>query len=235
MRDEALLPGHPAPPRIADPPASRYRLSHVSSSPRAPRRSLVLAVLSLAGCSHSVLIQRDDQTYRAAIDRYQRTRQMITASLAPDDDQAMFLQAEGFYRYRFAPPGRSAASYLAQGTAALINLPVLDSLASSLDMYSLRVRIDDAAVQLWESLLFHNPSTPLRPLTLYRLGWAYRNTLASGFPGSSEAAFDQLAQQFPGSPLAPLAVAARRVPWKSQSKATAWSIVPGLGQMYTGH
>lgn len=189
----------------------------------------------VGGCGHSVLIRGDDQTYRAAIERYRRTRQLVAASLAPDDDQAMFLQAEGFYRYRFAPPGRSAASYLAQGTAAIINLPVLDSLASALDLYSLRVRIDDAAVQLWESLLIDHPATPLRPLALYRLGWAYRNTLASGFPGSSDGAFEQLGREAPGTPLAGLAGEARGVPWKSQGKATAWSIVPGLGQMYTGH
>jgi hypothetical protein len=111
---------------------------------------------------------------------------------------------------------------------------VLDSLAGSLDLYSLRIRTNDAAVQLWESLLERNPATPLRPLTLYRLGWAYRNAIAAGFPGSSDGAFAELSAKFPGSPLAPLAAEVRRMPWKSQASATAWSIVPGLGQMYAG-
>jgi hypothetical protein len=198
-------------------------------------RIAMAAALAVAapGCGTSVLIHRDDVTYRGAIDHFQRTRQLIAASLAPDEDQAIFLQAEGFFRYRFAPPGRSVGSYLAQATASIIDLPVLDSLAGSLDLYSLRIRTNDAAVQLWESLLERNPASPLRPLTLYRLGWAYRNAIASGFPGSSDQAFDELAK-LAGSPLAPLAAEARRVPWKSQGAATAWSIVPGLGQMYAG-
>jgi hypothetical protein len=196
---------------------------------------VVLALVLVAGgCGHSVLIQRDDLTYRRAIDHFQRTRQLVAASLAPDDDQAIFLQAEGFFRYRFAPPGRSFGSYVAQATASIIDLPVLDSLAGSLDLYSLRVRTNDAAVQLWETLLERDPSSPLRPLTLYRLGWAYRNSIASGFPGSSERAFDELTSKYPDSPLAPLAAEAKQVAWKSQGSATAWSIVPGLGQMYAG-
>lgn len=196
---------------------------------------LACALVALAGgCGHSVLIHRDDPTYRRAIDHFQRTRQLVTASLAPDEDQAMFLQAEGFFRYRFAPPGRSLGSYLAQATASIIDLPVLDSLAGSLDLYSLRVRTNDAAVQLWETLLARDPSTALRPLALYRLGWAYRSSIASGFPGSTEHAFGEITSKFAGSPLAALAVEARKVPWKSQTSATAWSIVPGLGQMYAG-
>jgi hypothetical protein len=194
----------------------------------------VIALALVAGCSHSVLIHRDDASYRRAIDHLQRTRKLVAASLAPDEDQAIFLQAEGFFRYRFASPGRSVGSYLAQGTAAIINLPVLDSLAGSLDLYSLRVRTNDAAVQLWETLLVRDPSTTLRPLALYRLGWAYRSSIASGFPGSSERAFGELTAKYAGSPLAALAVEARNLPWKSQASATAWSIVPGLGQMYAG-
>jgi hypothetical protein len=195
--------------------------------------ALVLAVV-LGGCGQSVLIHRSDPSYRRAIEHLQRTRQLVTESLAPDDDQAIFLQAEGFFRYRFAPPGKSFGSYLAQATASIIDLPVLESLAGSLDLYSLRIRTNDGAVQLWETLLARNPSTPLRPLTLYRLGWAYRKSIASGFPGSSEMAFDQLITKQPGSPLAPIAAQAKQVPWKSQARATAWSIVPGLGQIYAG-
>jgi hypothetical protein len=145
----------------------------------------------------------------------------------------MFLQAESMFRYRFAPPGKSFAAYAAQAAASAIDLPVLDSFAGALDLYSLRIRSDDGAVHIWETLLARHPTTPLRPLVLYRLGWAYRSSLASGLPGSTELAFDELATRT-DSPLAPLAAEAVRVPWKSQGTATALSIVPGLGQIYTG-
>ena len=205
---------------------------------RTPRVALgvavVVAIWALAGCGHSVLIHQGDTSYRRAITHLQRTRQLVTESLAPDEEQAIFLQAEGFFRYRFSPPGKSFGSYLAQATASIIDLPVLESFAGSLDLYSLRIRTNDGAVQLWETLLARDPATPLRPLTLYRLGWAYRNSIASGFPGSSEMAFDELIAKHPGSPLAPIAAQAKHVPWKSQGSATAWSIVPGLGQIYAG-
>lgn len=203
-------------------------------SPTAGWPAVVLAAFALAGCSHSVLIRGDDTAYRRAIEHYKHTRQLVAEALASDDDQAMFLQAEGLYRYRFAPPGRSVESYLAQTVASAIDLPVLDSLAGALDLYSLRLRTCDGAVQLWESLLAHSPSTPLRPLALYRLGWAYRSSLASGLPRSSDEAFDELIARHAGTPLAQLAAEARQTPWKSQGSATAWSIVPGLGQIYAG-
>ncbi len=197
-------------------------------------RAIVIAVaLSVAGCGTSVLIRHDDTTYRASIDHFQRARRLVAASLAPDDDQAMFLQAEGLYRYRFDRPGRSASSYIAQGVAAVIDLPVLDSLAGSLDLYSLRLRSDDGAVHLWETLLERAPSTPLRALTLYRLGWAYRSTQASGLPSDSDKAFDAV-NCTGDARMAQLAIAAKATKWKSQDAATAWSIVPGLGQMYVG-
>jgi len=193
------------------------------------------AVAAIAlGCGGSALIQRDDGAYRRSLDHYKRTRELVTATLATDDDQAMFLQAEGLYRYRFAAPARSVGSYVAQTVAATINFPVLDSLSGSLDVYSLRLKSYDGAVQLWESLLARSPTTALRPLTLYRLGWAYRNSVASGLPGSSERAFDELVERYPTSPLAPLAAVARKGRWKSPGRATALSLWPGLGQIYAG-
>jgi len=203
---------------------------------RTPAR-IALAVLGLVmsgGCGHSALIRSDDRTYQRAIERFKRTRRLVAESLATEDDQAMFMQAEGLFRYRFAPPGRGFASYLAQTAASTIDLPVLDSFAGALDLYSLRLKTYDGAVQLWESLLAHDPSTPLRPLALYRLGWAYRNSIASGLPGGSEQAFDELIAKHAGSPFAPLAGQAKQVPWKSLDSATAWSIVPGMGQIYAG-
>jgi hypothetical protein len=196
-------------------------------------RLAAIAVVALAGCGASVLIRQNDTTYRSAIDHYQRVRRLVAASLAPEDDQAMFLQGEALYRYRFERPPRSAASYIAQGIAAVIDLPVLDSLSGSLDLYSLRLRSYDGAVHLWETLLERDPTTPLRALTLYRLGWAYRNTQASGLPRDSDKAFDAV-NCTGDAATAQLAIAAKATRWKSQDAATAWSIVPGLGQMYVG-
>jgi hypothetical protein len=147
----------------------------------------------------------------------------------------MFLQAEALWRYRFEPAPRSALSYLALAGAAIIELPVLESYSGSLDLYNLRVKTGDGAIQLWETLLARDPQTPLRPLVLYRLGWAYRNVIASGFPRTSDEAFDEIAAHAASSPVAPFAAAARHVAHKSQSTATLWSIAPGAGQIYTRH
>src|SRR5580704_4784690 len=182
------------------------------------RSVLVVAALT-ASCGHSVLISHDDATYRRAIERYQRARQLIAASLAPDDEQVMFMQAESLFRYRFAPPPRSVGSYLAEVAASVIDLPTLEALAGSLDLYSLRLKSYDGSVQLWESLLELAPATTLRPLVLYRLGWAYRNATAAGLPRTSEKAFDEL-EHITSSPLAALVHDARRVPSKSPSAAT---------------
>jgi hypothetical protein len=199
-----------------------------------PRRAWLVVAAIACGCGHSALIPRDDTAYRLSLERYKRTRQQVAASLAPDDDQAMFLQAEGLYRYRFAQPGRSFGSYLAQTAASAVDLPVLEAFAGAIDLYSLRLKTHDGAVQIWETMLARNPDSPLRPLALYRLGWAYRNSIASGLPGTSEGAFDEILARHAASPVAPFAAAARRVPWKSEGRATMWSLVPGLGQIYAG-
>jgi hypothetical protein len=196
------------------------------------RAILAMLLCAVTACSGSVLIARDDHTYRTAIARYRRTREAVRASLAPDDEQAMFMQAEAMYRYRFLPPPRSSASFAAQVAASAIDLPVLESVSGSFDLQALRLKTYDGAVQLWESLLANSPTTSLRDITLYRLGWAYRNTQVSGFKRESKDAFDELAKS--DSALAPLAVAARATPSKSTGAATAWSIIPGAGQIYTG-
>jgi hypothetical protein len=200
----------------------------------APRAWLALGVAALCSCSHSALIRSNDTAYRRSLEHLQRTRQLVAASLAPDDEQAMFLQAEGLFRYRFASPGRAIGSYIAQTLAAAVDFPVLDSLAGDLDLYSLRLKSCDGAVQLWETLLARSPSTPLRPLTLYRLGWAHRNAMASGLPGGSDESFDELIARHAGTPLASLAAEARRTTWRSPGHATALSILPGMGQIYAG-
>jgi hypothetical protein len=199
------------------------------------RRAAVVAAVALAtSCAHSVLIARDDTTYRRALERYRRMRQLVTQTLAPDSEQDEFMMAEGLFRYRFAAPQRNPVSYVAEIGASLVDIPALEALAGSLDLFSLRLKTNDGAVQLWETLLANDPTTPLAPLALYRLGWAYRKTVVSGLPRDSDRAFDALIKQHPESELVPLAVAAKQVLWKSPGKATAWSLVPGLGQIYVG-
>jgi hypothetical protein len=191
--------------------------------------------LALASCSSSVLVRPDDQAFERAVTRLERTSARVEALHAPAREAAIFLQAEGFYRYRFTPPPRGALSYLAEVAAAATDFPAFQSLAGSLDLLDLRLRSDDAAVQLWETLLANHPTTSLRPLTLYRLGWAYRSSGASGFPRESgDEAFDALIVQAKGTPLAALALEAKAVPWKSKDSAAGWSVVPGLGQFYVG-
>jgi hypothetical protein len=194
----------------------------------------LFVVFVCAGCAHSALIDRDDVDYRRAVERYAVTRRLVTESLAPDDDQEMFLMAEAMFRYRFAAPARSPAGYVAEIGASIIDVPALESLAGSLDLFSLRLKTNDGAVQLWETLLSRDRDTPLAAFTLYRLGWAYRKSVVSGMPRNSDRAFDDLIAQHPASPLVPLATAAKHVRWKSPRAATAWSLIPGAGQMYAG-
>src|SRR3954469_8200749 len=107
----------------------------------APRAWLALRrAAALCSCSDSALSRSNDTAYRRSLQRLQHTRQLVAASLAPDDEQAMFLQAEGLFRYRFAAPGRAIGSYVAQTMAAAVDFPVLDSLAGDLDLYSLRLK-----------------------------------------------------------------------------------------------
>ncbi|MEP6652379.1 MAG: hypothetical protein ABJA82_03415 [Myxococcales bacterium] len=119
--------------------------------------------------------------------------------------------------------------------AAITDFPALQSIAGSLDLLDLRLRSSDAAVQLWETFLIKYPGSVLRPLTLYRLGWAYRNSGAAGLPRKSgDEAFNALVAEARTEPLANLALKAREIPWKSKDSAAAWSVVPGLGQFYVG-
>jgi hypothetical protein len=199
------------------------------------RPVLLAACLTLGACSTSVLVRPDDPTFALASQRLQRTATQVEALPAPAPEKLLFLQAEAFYRYRFAPPPRGAMSYLAEIAATATEFPALMSLAGSLDLMNLRLRSTDASVQLWETLLASHPTTPLRPLTLYRLGWAYRNLGAAGMPRESgDEAFDALVTEAKGTPLAALALEAKAVPWKSKDTAAAWSAVPGLGQFYAG-
>jgi hypothetical protein len=195
---------------------------------------IALIALLVAGCGGNVLVRRDDRTFAHALERLAHTEAEVQASAATAEEKTMFLQAESLYRYRFDPPGRSLGNYLAQTLAVASEFAPLQALATSAGMFELRLRTHDGAVQLWETLLDRHPSTALRPLALYRLGWAYRSVNVSGFPRSGEAAFDEVVASAPVSPLAALAREARAVPWKSQDEATELSVIPGLGQIYAG-
>lgn len=188
-----------------------------------------------SACSSSIVIRADDPLFARAQAQLARTKATVATSGASDAEQVTFLQAENFYRYRFTVPPRSLATQLALTAAVVVELPALHALAGSLDLIDLRLRSYDAAVQLWETLLALHPTSPLRPLALYRLGWAYRSAGVGGLPRESgDEAFALLVRDHPASPLAPLSRAALATAWKSKGTATALSIIPGLGQMYVG-
>jgi hypothetical protein len=199
------------------------------------RAALVAASAALSACSSSVLIRPDDATFARATARLERTAARVEALGAPPAERTLFLQAEGFFRYRFMPPPRGALSRAAEVAATITEFPALQSYAGSLDLLDVRLRANDAAVQLWETLLAAHPTTRLRALSLYRLGWAYRSTGVAGLPRESgDEAFDALVAEAPRTPLAALALDAKHAPWKSKGTAAAWSVVPGLGQLYVG-
>jgi hypothetical protein len=199
-------------------------------------RTLCTLLLSSTACSSSMLVRHDDASFLHAQARLERVASIVEAeAAATSTERRLFLQAESFYQYRFEPPPRTAGSYLAQAAAVTFDFPALQALAGSMDLLELRLRTYDGAVQLWETLLSRHPNTALRPLVLYRLGWAYRNSGAVGFPRESgDEAFALLVREHPSSPLAALAKHARDAQWKSRDKATSLSIVPGLGQFYVG-
>ena len=198
-------------------------------------RVVALTVFLSACSATSVLIHDNDTTFSEGQERLERTNKIVDELKVPVRESTLFLQAESFYRYRFEPQPRGAAMYLAEAAAALTDFPAFQSLAGSLDLQDLRYRSPDSAVQLWESLLTHYPQTSLKPLTLYRLGWAYRNTGARGLPRESpDEAFDELIKERPGSPFALLAQDAKNVSWKSKDTAATRSLLPGLGQIYVG-
>jgi hypothetical protein len=190
----------------------------------------------MGGCStSSVLIRPDDQAFTQSQQRLQRTITEVDEAKPQPVERVLFLQAESFYRYRFAPPLHNRMSYLAEAAAVTTDFPAFQSLAGSFDLVDLRLRASDSAIQLWETLLSQYPQTTLRPLTLYRLGWAYRNASAAGLPRRSpDEAFDLLINEQPASPIAGLAREAKAVPWKSKTTAAMWSVIPGLGQLYVG-
>jgi len=202
------------------------------------RRGLLVVIAigcAAAGCAPpSALVPPHDPTFAAAQSRLARTEQEVAALHPEDDDRRLFLQAESMFDYRFSFPRRSTLGWLAEGAAAATDFPALQSFATSLDLSELRISAGDGAIQLWETMLARRPDTPLKPLALWRLGWAYRDTDVRGFPRrhGSDDAFAELIRVDGGSPLAALATEARETPWKSKSTAATLSLAPGAGQMY---
>ena len=198
---------------------------------------LFACLLFACGCAPSLLILPGDATFHHAQARYRRgVVAALTGTAAVDlrPDQALLLQADAFDRYRFdlQPPNGEAMAV--QIAAATTDFAPLDFLAASSEIGNLRIQAYNAAAQLYETLLARYPASPLAPLALYRLGWAYRCVSMGGFPRGSEEAFHALLKGSPDSPLAPLARDALAVPYKTLGEATAWSILPGAGQMYVG-
>jgi hypothetical protein len=196
--------------------------------------AVVPAVMSV-GCASSVLISPEDTTFVRAQRRLENSAARVEALNVPADERVLFMQAEGFHQYQYLLRSRGLSSSVTEFAAAMTEFPVLQSFAGSLDLLDLRLRSTDAAIQLWETLLAHKPKTALRPLTLYRLGWAYPSSDVLGLPRRAGSdAFAALIAEDPGSPLASLAREAERVPMKKKATAAGWSIVPGLGQFYVG-
>ncbi|HLK91771.1 MAG TPA: hypothetical protein VKZ18_17910 [Polyangia bacterium] len=196
--------------------------------------ALALAPTSL-GCASTVLIPPEDATFARAQRRLESTEARVAPLGVPRDERVLFMQAEALYQYRYALPSRGITSSLVEFAAAVTDFPVLQSFAGSLDLLDVRLRSTDAAIQLWETLLVQKPRTALRPLTLYRLGWAYPNSDVLGLPRETgREAFAALIAEQPNTPLGTLAQEAERVPMKRKSTAAELSIVPGLGQFYVG-
>jgi hypothetical protein len=198
------------------------------------RVALAFAIVGVS-CSSSVLVRPDDATFARGQRRLATTMDLVQQQDAPQVEKTLMVEAEALYRYRFDPPPRGFVSYAAEFAASAIEIPALQSMSGSLDIVDLRLKTSDGAVHLWETFLARYPQSRMRSLVLYRLGWAYRSTGATGLPRrSGDEAFDLLLTESPRSPLGALALEAKKLPGKSKDAATGWSIVPGLGQMYLG-
>lgn len=200
----------------------------------APNLFVAIICLATCGCAPSALIRQSDRTFDLASQRFLASaKDLDKSALTPDG--ALFLQAEAFYDYRFSLESPNSHALAAEIAASATDFAPLGFWAASLEMGQFRIQAYDGAVQLYEALLEKYPSSPWKPMVLYRLGWAYRNLSMEGFPRDPEKSFAELSQGYPASPLAALAMEAMQVPYKTQGSATAWSILPGAGQMYIGH
>ncbi len=190
-------------------------------------RLLLVVMLSIA-CTPSPLIRPGDKEFLRAQDRLTASQQRALELAGPGSESTLFLQGESFYRDRFTLRLHGAGSYVAQAAAAAIDFGPLSVLAASNGMADFRLMAYDGAAQLYEAQMTRYPAGKLAPLAQYRLGWAYRS-VSLDWPRNSE-------QSFAAAEKAGIALAtqASKVPWKSQETAVTLSILPGLGQIYTG-
>lgn len=195
-------------------------------------RPLFLSVL-LAACASSPLIRADDAEFGAAQARLVATAARVQRDASSPGEAAIFLQAESFYRYRWSLHLHDSRAYALQIVAATLDFGPFSALASSNGVSDLRLQTYDGAAQLYEAHLARFPRGTLVPLSLWRLGWAYRAGGVDGFPRGSDEVFTELIKRNDAE-LSPLAAEALRAPWKSQDKAVGLSILPGLGQIYAG-
>lgn len=199
-------------------------------------RSGVAAVALASICAGCATASRpplaDDAKFTAAEQHLADSVNRLAAPTTLAPDEVLFLQAESFYFYRTELRGPGAGSYLAQAAAAFTDFAALNVLAASQGPLELRLRAYDGAARLYSTLSTRYPESALRPMALYRLGWACRS--ASDESCGSDESFQALWRAYPGSALAERAREAARVPSKSLGAATAWSILPGAGQLYVG-
>ena len=196
----------------------------------------------LCACAPSILIKKDDPTFNYARERFQKTAHLLQSENLSDtttienisEDKALFLQAESYYRYRLELQKPSARSLATKAIAATTDFAPLSVWAASTEINQLRMQSYNGAAQLYEAFLDRYPNSNLSVLAFYRLGWVYRNVSIEGYPRNEREAFEALIRKYPTSPYAPLAQEIMSIPFKSQGKATAWSLIPGAGQMYVG-
>ena len=188
----------------------------------------------VTGCASSPLPGPGEPSFQRSQDRLRDGIRAAKLPQAPGPDQILFTQAEAFFHYRHRAEPEGAGTYLAEAVGAALEFGPLTVALSSEGLGDLRLHAYDGATQLYETLLQRWPSSQLRQLTLYRLGWSYRNSSIGGFPRTSDAAFAELEQDPAAGHLSALAKEARQVPWKSQDTALLLSVIPGAGQMYTG-
>lgn len=204
-------------------------------------------ILLAWGCAPSPLIRKDDPIYRHSLSRLSSDLGMLSGFGSPDSlhgkpvmrepdplEEALFLQAEAFYHYRLEMRSPGALSMTTQALAASTDFAPLSVWAASSEINQLRMLSYNGAVQLYEDFLSRYPESPLAPLVLYRLGWAYRSISIRGFPGNPRQPLEVILNRFPQSPLAPFAKELLTIPFKTQENAAAWSIIPGAGQIYIG-
>ncbi len=201
---------------------------------RSALSSIACAVLCW-GCATAPGLHLDDPEFATAERCLRESAERITAPKTLAPDEVLFLQAESFYYFRSElKRTRSAWSYFAQSAAAFTDFAPLTVIAASQGSFDLRLRAYDGAARLYGTLASRYPLSGLRPLALYRLGWACRSTSEQGYPCRSAESFGALAREYPATPLASLVPDALRAPHRSLDRATAWSLLPGAGQIYAG-